>query len=749
MSIFDLANQSQSPSMGGTGGIGALAGDSIYPLSRMDKTQYATPLQLPTSAEVISSDYDPKTDAFTGMPQKRFAKGGDVEGDVDVNFGYPNTAYMDPAYGFAHDPVHNAMMKARSEGILERYQSGKKGELSPEEEEVLKIRAMVMAGNPKYDPRYMPLRLDDRPLSPIQAAMMRLQADKQIGEGNARAGISALAAALPNRQGVTAIPGAYDVGYNTPVGPGNLDVSAFRAMRGMPDGKVPYGVNARYSIPFAEGGITSIPRFDGEDGSQVETPSWNPESGQVKLQTLADPKDPYGEMKTVDYTVPKDQIKTFIPNMNQETGLPNGSGAYVLKDGSTIGVDNFGVVSAATPGRNDYKLNEQGYYQPVGENLTWRGDQNMLTKKIGGVDVMVPGQFHKGGYQNPDGSLRVNEEGVPIPLLPNYLDSGVGKSGLADAAPYIALAAITAATMGAASPAAGGFAGMVPASETLLGSMGMLGTAAAPTVAGAETLGSTVAPTVTSTAPTTSGITALDAGTKAAISSAAAPTYTTATLPAGITSVAPATSSTMLPGAAALQAGGSNLGAAAAADVAAKTAGMTTSQKVLAATLAAKALSSESGGGGTYAPSSTTTTTQAPQQPNIASSTYNPTFTMPNMFAMNQAAPGMYYQPQTYRYYAQGGVADLGGYAAGGKLLKGPGDGMSDDIVANIAGKQPARLADGEFVVPADVVSHLGNGSTDAGAKHLYKMMDRIRQARTGNPKQGKRINPDKFLPKG
>jgi hypothetical protein len=58
-------------------------------------------------------------------------------------------------------------------------------------------------------------------------------------------------------------------------------------------------------------------------------------------------------------------------------------------------------------------------------------------------------------------------------------------------------------------------------------------------------------------------------------------------------------------------------------------------------------------------------------------------------------------------------------------------------------------LADGEFVIPADVVSHLGNGSTDAGAKQLYAMMDRIRKARTGNPKQGKQINPNKFLPKG
>ena len=96
-----------------------------------------------------------------------------------------------------------------------------------------------------------------------------------------------------------------------------------------------------------------------------------------------------------------------------------------------------------------------------------------------------------------------------------------------------------------------------------------------------------------------------------------------------------------------------------------------------------------------------------------------------------------------------GGIGNLGAYSDGGRLLKGPGDGMSDHIPATIGDKQPARLADGEFVVPADVVSHLGNGSTDAGAKHLYKMMDKIRKARTGNPKQGKQINPDKFTPKG
>lgn len=96
---------------------------------------------------------------------------------------------------------------------------------------------------------------------------------------------------------------------------------------------------------------------------------------------------------------------------------------------------------------------------------------------------------------------------------------------------------------------------------------------------------------------------------------------------------------------------------------------------------------------------------------------------------------------------ASGGIADLGSYSDGGRLLKGPGDGMSDSIPARIGRRQPARLADGEFVVPADVVSHLGNGSTDAGAKQLYDMMDKVRRARTGNKKQGREINPRRFVP--
>lgn len=100
-------------------------------------------------------------------------------------------------------------------------------------------------------------------------------------------------------------------------------------------------------------------------------------------------------------------------------------------------------------------------------------------------------------------------------------------------------------------------------------------------------------------------------------------------------------------------------------------------------------------------------------------------------------------------YMARGGIAAMAPqqYAAGGKFLSGPGDGTSDSIRANIEGKQEARLADGEFVIPADVVSHIGNGSSKAGAKKLYKMMDNIRRARTGNPKMGKTIKAEKYLP--
>jgi hypothetical protein len=118
------------------------------------------------------------------------------------------------------------------------------------------------------------------------------------------------------------------------------------------------------------------------------------------------------------------------------------------------------------------------------------------------------------------------------------------------------------------------------------------------------------------------------------------------------------------------------------------------------------------------------------------------------------------YDPDRYRPYraASGGLMDteparrmaaggLGSYSDGGQMLKGPGDGMSDDIPASIGDEQPARLADGEFVVPADVVSGIGNGSTDAGAEALYAMLDRVRKARTGRTEQAPEIDAQRMMP--
>ena len=100
--------------------------------------------------------------------------------------------------------------------------------------------------------------------------------------------------------------------------------------------------------------------------------------------------------------------------------------------------------------------------------------------------------------------------------------------------------------------------------------------------------------------------------------------------------------------------------------------------------------------------------------------------------------------------YAAGGMSHLGDYSDGGRLLKGPGDGVSDSIPAVVGNRRPARLADGEFVVPARIVSELGNGSTNAGAKKLYAMMDRIQARRsktTGKGRVAVNSRADKMLP--
>ena len=118
--------------------------------------------------------------------------------------------------------------------------------------------------------------------------------------------------------------------------------------------------------------------------------------------------------------------------------------------------------------------------------------------------------------------------------------------------------------------------------------------------------------------------------------------------------------------------------------------------------------------------------------------TPNPANPNDNLFVDKYAAGGM----------AQGGLGSLGHYSDGGRLLRGPGDGVSDSIPATIGENQPARLADGEFVIPARIVSEIGNGSTEAGARKLYAMMDRIQKARKKTLKNvAANTKADKHLP--
>jgi len=121
------------------------------------------------------------------------------------------------------------------------------------------------------------------------------------------------------------------------------------------------------------------------------------------------------------------------------------------------------------------------------------------------------------------------------------------------------------------------------------------------------------------------------------------------------------------------------------------------------------------------------------------------------ILAMQAQLAAAQQSPTTAIHAAHGGAmhAGIAAMAHGGRYLQGTTDGMADKLDTSIDGVQPAKLSHGEFVIPADVVSHLGNGNSDAGAKKLYQMMDKIRYARTGNKHQGKEINPDKFMPGG
>jgi hypothetical protein len=273
---------------------------------------------------------------------------------------------------------------------------------------------------------------------------------------------------------------------------------------------------------------------------------------------------------------------------------------------------------------------------------------------------------------------------------------------------------------------------------------GSLAASAAPTVAGT---GATLAPTVVPGALSTTGgvgFGTLGAGTGALGGAGAGSTFGSLAAPSafGVSSLAPTGTSFL--------AGTGAAGGAGAAGTGGLLGSMGITPKMAGYGAGALGLMSLAGQDKKQYGQPTTDQVTYKGGP-LSKFTYDPSTYQPDVVK----PPLPPYQPvyaaggglMGLRAFSAGGRGHLGGYSDGARVLKGPGDGMSDSIPATIEGKQPARLADSEFVVPADVVSHIGNGSSDAGAKKLYKMMDRVRKARTGSVKQAKRITPEKYLP--
>jgi hypothetical protein len=487
--------------------------------------------------------------------------------------------------------------------------------------------------------------------------------------------------------------------------------------------------NAYSGQMMASGGIASIPRFDGEDGSQVmlSAPGMNAvdPSAQDNTPSTWTPDQPV-KLQSMDQMLAGDASgKDFNPT---EHGYEWNGRGFINPNGSTLSVDSNGFVTQALPSLKDYEFNGK-YWNPAGENIAWHPETNQTAYKIGGVEVPIERQATKGiaAFTDAEGKPRMQMDQNNLPIFTQ--PEGITQSKLfmdEVGAPLLASLAVGgAAAFGAGAIGAG----------TTLANAGATGAAG---------VGAGAAPGYgISTSATPTGIGSIG------------------TAPTGIGSIGTGALNSGVPASLGITEGSALAGTGAGTGGA--TAGMNMYQKMALASLAAKGLTSGGGSGTQYTTQSSapTYTTTTPVAFNPGTSTaFKPITSVYNTPTTGTYNPntGLAFQPLTYNYtrnaaqgglmYADGGIADLGGYAAGGKLLKGPGDGMSDSIVANIGGQQPARLADGEFVVPADVVSHLGNGSTDAGAKHLYKMMDQIRKARTGNPKQGKKINADKFLPR-
>ena len=441
---------------------------------------------------------------------------------------------------------------------------------------------------------------------------------------------------------------------------------------------------------MARGGIASIRRF--AEGGQAQgnfddSGRWQEAAPQA--EPTWKPTDPV-KLQSMDQMLAGDASgKSYNPT---EHGYEWNGRGFINPNGATLSVDANGTVTQALPSHKDYEFNGQ-YWNPAGENIAWHPETNQTAYKVDGVEVPIERQATKGIAALTDASgkpqMQMDANNQPIFTQPE----GITQSKLwmdEYGAPLLASAALGgAAALGSGAIGAG----------TTMANAGAAGSAVpAAGTAGSENVFSGFSPT----------------GSNAGYAGSVAPTSSLPTVASG----APVYSFDK------------------------PYTGQFVNQSVLSslspmqqATLgigAVGGLASLAGGQGLGMGSlgSFGNSTTAAANPTQANARPIQTGQMPR------------YDQNTGRYvnaaqggimgngYAAGGMYNLGGYSDGGRLLKGPGDGVSDSIPAQIGERQPARLADGEFVVPARIVSELGNGSTEAGAKQLYKMMDRIQAKR-------------------
>lgn len=498
--------------------------------------------------------------------------------------------------------------------------------------------------------------------------------------------------------------------------------------------------NAYTGMPmqnFAAGGIASIPRFDGEDGSQVQAPEndftfGNSDLNNLSYETLSDSNkiQSLNALKEADPQQYKIELMNALGSSLKDQYNANENYEPTWKQ--------FSELKEVDPAQwNRNQLSWLGHQQgwQIGQNRSERNeavmpviqDQIEQSKKAGlsedEINNILGSSSQSANIQNQNRIIRQQQ-------------AGGGAMGMTTQ-DYLTIAAILGSGAAAAyfAPAAGAGGAFTPA----------VGSGASFTIApgaytaagtGGTALGADIFGGLAGTGGSFEGLTAAEqAAQLTGATGGMGPTYAQLGY-AG--AGAPSTTQ-----------------AIAAADAASKAAaGGFSAKQAYAAKTAMDMLNSGAQTGGGGQPGPVQQVSAAPTIPTVnrfgvtGYEGQTPTSEVnfkPILVSKIKGAGGDYTFAEGGM--AMGGISTLGSYSDGGRLLKGPGDGMSDNIPAKIGESQPARLADGEFVVPADVVSHLGNGSTDAGAKQLYAMMDKIRKARTGNKKQGKQIKPSKFLP--